>query len=279
MLKLKLVKVGKHKIQVVKLIRMFTELGLKESKELMDNAPSILLSKQKDIDIEQIIKNFAAIGAMVEKIKEKPVEEPKESTVGVDTSYSPSQRPGMAKQKKKDYRKKETITHQKNKPEIQFKTKQKLKLKPAITFAVVIAIIKSFISIRFGFMASFYAIFFVAVGIAYFLRKYNINTDKRIGIAAFAITFLYFFANVIADAIILYLLYQYVIPLNIFALLASLLTTRNFLVIIAAGVAYFFAINKDVFKKFRPKTEETEIDDNNSMENKQIKNQKEKKRF
>ena len=37
----------------------------------------------------------------------------------------------------------------------------------------------------------FFAIFFVAIGIAYFLRKYNVNEDKKLGIPAFLITLLF----------------------------------------------------------------------------------------
>jgi len=44
MLKIRLVKTGRHKIEVIKLIRLFTQQGLKESKELADNVPSILVS-------------------------------------------------------------------------------------------------------------------------------------------------------------------------------------------------------------------------------------------
>ncbi len=274
--KLKLVEVGKHKIQVVKLIRMFTQLGLKESKELMDNAPSILISYRDDISIEQIIKNFEAIGAVVEKI----IKETKDETIGPDDSYS-TIRPGIAKQEIKNYQK-ETNENQSvtiSKVDYQHNKSQKLKLKPAIFFASVIALMNSFANIYFRFYTPFYAIFIIAIGIAFFLRKHNLNADKKIGIPAFLITLSYFFAIHLIDGIILYVLYQYVIQINIFGLFVSLFTSRNFLVLLAALMAYFLAINKFILKRFYKRPDKTESEADNFMENKQIKNRKEKKRF
>jgi hypothetical protein len=278
--KLKLVKVGKHKIQVVKLIRMFTQLGLKESKELMDNAPSILISHRVDISLEQIIKNFAAIGAIVEKVQEEKKNKPKDEAIGPDEFYS-TDRPGIAKQEIKDYQKVniKTKTVKTYNSDYQKVENKKLNLKPAIFFATIVAVIKSFANLYFGYYATFYAIFIVAIGIAYFLRKYNPDADKKIGIPAFLITLSYFFAIRVIDAIILYILYQYAVPLNIFGLFISLFTSGNFLVLLAAIMAYFLVMNKFIFKRFYKKLDKTKSEDNDFMENKQIKYRKEKKRF
>jgi len=278
MSKLKLTKVGKHKIEVIKLIRLFTELGLKESKELMDNVPSILISYKEDIKIEQIIKNFEAIGAAVEEVKDAPP--PKIDVVGTD-NLSSLERPGTAKKMSQDYIKKETKTTTYKKSEFTNKTdiSKKLKLKPAIFFAITIAVIKSFSSIYFGFFAFFYVVFIVAIGIAYLLRRNNINAEKQLGIPAFLITILYFFSLVVADWIILYIMHQYVISINIFGLIISLFTSRNILVLVAAALSYFLATNKNVFKQFLPQKIEIENNEIDFVENKGIKNHKEKKRF
>jgi hypothetical protein len=167
--KLKLVKVGKHKIQVVKLIRMFTQLGLKESKELMDNAPSILISHRVDISLKQIIKNFAAIGAIVEKVQEEKKNKPKDEAIGPDEFYS-TDRPGIAKQEIKDYQKVniKTKTVKTYNSDYQKVENKKLNLKPAIFFATIVAVIKSFANLYFGYYATFYAIFIVAIALPTF---------------------------------------------------------------------------------------------------------------
>ena len=279
MLKLKLVEVGKHKIQVIKLIRLFTELGLKESKDLMDNAPSVLISYREDLKLNQIIKNFKAIGAKVEEIiEEKPVK--KDDVVGSDDS-SAVERPGSAKKVVKEYQKKSTTKSTFKQPKFSNKvnTPKKLKLKPAIFFAITIAIIKSFSTIYFGFYTFFFAIFFVAIGVAYFLRKYNINEDKKLGVPAFLITLLYFFSIVVIDWIIFSFLNQHLISLNIFSIIISMFTSLNILVLVAAGAAYFLAINKNVFKRFLPETQFNGKKEANIVENKNKKYHKEKKRF
>ncbi len=278
--KLKLLEVGRHKVQVVKLIRMFTQLGLKESKALMDNVPSILISYRADISIDQIIKNFTAIGAIVEKMQEKTTDEPKDEMIGPDESYS-TQQPGIAKQEIKDYKKVNIETNKIKQSSSDYKhnKSQKLNLKPAIAFAVIIALINSFVGIYFGFHTPFYSIFIVAIGIAYFLRKHNLDADKKIGIPAFLITISYFFAFHLFNGILLYLLYQYVIHINIFGLFISLFTSRNFLVLLSALTAYFLAINKFIFRRLDKRPNKTISEADNFMENKQIKNSKEKKRF
>ncbi len=41
LIEVKLINIGKHKIEVIKLIKLFSGLGLKESKELAEKIPAI----------------------------------------------------------------------------------------------------------------------------------------------------------------------------------------------------------------------------------------------
>ena len=152
-------------------------------------------------------------------------------------------------------------------------------MKPAIIFAITAAAIKSFSAIYFGFYALFYIVFIVAIGIAYFLRKHNLHVEKKLGTAAFLITLLYFFSVFVADWIILFVLYQYVNPLNIITLVISLFTSLNILVLIAAALSYFLAINKNIFRHFLPDTEISQKKETNLVENNNKSYHKEKKRF
>lgn len=54
------------KIAVLKVVRTLTGLGLKESKEIVDNTPKVLKSNVSKKDAEQIKEDFNTVGAEVE---------------------------------------------------------------------------------------------------------------------------------------------------------------------------------------------------------------------
>ncbi|HIP43198.1 MAG TPA: 50S ribosomal protein L7/L12 [Aquifex aeolicus] len=58
--------VGKNKIQVIKAVREITGLGLKEAKELVDNAPKPIKEGVPKEEAEQIKKKLEEVGAEVE---------------------------------------------------------------------------------------------------------------------------------------------------------------------------------------------------------------------
>uniref|UniRef100_A0A2P2JRP1 Uncharacterized protein MANES_03G074200 n=1 Tax=Rhizophora mucronata TaxID=61149 RepID=A0A2P2JRP1_RHIMU len=53
------------KIKVIKEVRSFTDLGLKEAKDLVEKTPSILKKGMSKEDAEQIIEKMKAVGAKV----------------------------------------------------------------------------------------------------------------------------------------------------------------------------------------------------------------------
>ena len=62
----KLTEIGSQKIQVIKVVRALTGLGLKEAKELVDSAPSVIkdgVSKEEAAEIQQKIEE---VGGKVE---------------------------------------------------------------------------------------------------------------------------------------------------------------------------------------------------------------------
>ena len=65
-----LAEVGENKIQVIKAVRELTGLGLKEAKDLVDNAPSTLASALSEEDANNYKTTLEALGATVE-IEEK----------------------------------------------------------------------------------------------------------------------------------------------------------------------------------------------------------------
>ena len=58
-----LTEVGSEKIKVIKVVRELTGLGLKEAKELVDNAPKILKEAAPKAEADSIVAKLAEIGA------------------------------------------------------------------------------------------------------------------------------------------------------------------------------------------------------------------------
>ena len=61
-----LVEAGSAKIGVIKEVRALTSLGLKEAKDLVDNAPKPILEKANKADAEKAKEALEAAGATVE---------------------------------------------------------------------------------------------------------------------------------------------------------------------------------------------------------------------
>jgi large subunit ribosomal protein L7/L12 len=57
---------GAQKIQVIKVVREITKLGLKEAKDLVDGAPKAVLEKANKADAEKAKAELEAAGATVE---------------------------------------------------------------------------------------------------------------------------------------------------------------------------------------------------------------------
>ncbi len=57
---------GAQKIQVIKVVREVTGLGLKESKDLVDGAPKVVKENLSKEEAEELKKKFEAAGATVE---------------------------------------------------------------------------------------------------------------------------------------------------------------------------------------------------------------------
>ena len=63
---IELVAAGDKKIDVIKVVRAITELGLKEAKDLVESAPQPLKEEVKKEEAEEIKKKLEAVGAKVE---------------------------------------------------------------------------------------------------------------------------------------------------------------------------------------------------------------------
>jgi len=61
-----LAEIGDQKMQVIKIVKEITGLGLKEAKDLVDNAPKTLKEAASKADAEEIKKRLEEVGAKVE---------------------------------------------------------------------------------------------------------------------------------------------------------------------------------------------------------------------
>jgi len=57
---------GEQKINVIKIVKEVTGLGLKEAKDIVDGAPKTVKEGLKKEDAEELKKKFEAVGAVVE---------------------------------------------------------------------------------------------------------------------------------------------------------------------------------------------------------------------
>lgn len=57
---------GSQKVQVIKLVKEITGLGLKEAKELVDAAPKAVKEKISETEANELKDKLAAVGAIVE---------------------------------------------------------------------------------------------------------------------------------------------------------------------------------------------------------------------
>jgi large subunit ribosomal protein L7/L12 len=62
---MELTDVGANKIQVIKVVREFTTLGLKEAKDMVDAAPKVFKEGVTKEEAEKIIEKFKEVGAKV----------------------------------------------------------------------------------------------------------------------------------------------------------------------------------------------------------------------
>ena len=59
---------GANKIQVIKVVRDATGLGLKEAKELVDGAPKTIKENVEKAEAEELKAKFTEVGAVVELV-------------------------------------------------------------------------------------------------------------------------------------------------------------------------------------------------------------------
>ena len=57
---------GEQKINVIKIVKEVTGLGLKEAKDIVDGAPKVVKEGLKKEDAEELKKKLEAVGAVVE---------------------------------------------------------------------------------------------------------------------------------------------------------------------------------------------------------------------
>ncbi|MEN8119839.1 MAG: 50S ribosomal protein L7/L12 [Bacteroidota bacterium] len=283
-MEIRLLDIGKHKIEVIKLIRLFTGLGLKESKELTDKTPSIFKLNKPEFKFEQVKKNFDAIGAKIELVEKiEPIKEIKENNPqipGEDLKEKTSVpkktiKSDKIKIKKKKVWEKPTFTEKskitsitdekffninKKADEIFFVKSVKSSLTIAITGAVIYAISNFYYPV-----SPLFTFIIIAFIISISIRSTTGKTTRELGILAGAFTlFSYiiypFFTNIVFS--LYYGEIWYFSAPNIFFRYFSIFYPSAF---IPAILAYLIASNGNLGEKlnivFKPgnKTNKTKF--------------------
>ena len=269
LMEIKLLDIGKHKIEVIKLIRLFTGHSLKKSKELADKTPSTFEVNKPEFEFEQIKKNFDAIGAKIKLIENiEPVKEIKENDPIIPGEDLEEKIPipkktiksGKIKIKKKkvwqkpSFKEKSNTTSisdekffniNKRADEIFFVKSVKSSITIVITGAVIYAISNFYYPLR-----PFFAFLIIAVIISITIRSTTGKTSKELGILAAAFTLFSYIIYPLFTNILFSLSYGeiwYFRAPNIFFRLFSIFYPSAF---IPAILAYLIASNGHLGEKF-----------------------------
>ena len=261
LIEVKLINIGKHKIEVIKLIKLFTGLGLKESKELADKLPSTFKVYKPEYDFKQIKKNFDAIGAKVELVEKiEPIKEIKKNVPGKPGEDLKEKTPiKSGKIKNKKIWKKPTFTENIKTSSIPdekfFNINKKAdtiffvkSIKSSLAIAIIGAFILALSNIYYPYHA-FYGFSVIGVIIALTIRSTTGKTSIGLGILAGAFTLLSFFIYPFLNNPIFSFIYGEILYLhapNTLYILFSIIYPSAF---IPAILAYLIASNGNLGKK------------------------------
>ena len=262
-MEVKLTDTGKHKIEVIKLIRLFSSLGLKESKELTDKIPSTFKVNKPEFEFEQIKKNFDAIGAKIELVEKiEPIKDIKKNDPkipGEDLKEKipiPKKTIKLAKVKKKKVWGKPKFTEKSKTTSItdeKFfninKKADEIFFVKSVKSSITIAIIGDFIFALLNIYYPLYPMFgFLVIGaiIAFTIRSTTGKTSRDLGILAGAFTLFSFIIYPFSNYLIFPFLYGEIMFMpapNIFFRFFSIFYPSAFIPAILA-----FVIASDILK-------------------------------
>jgi len=271
-MKVKLIKASKNKLELIKLVRWFTDLGLKECKNIVDNTPSVFEIKNKNLTFEQINKNFSSIGAIIEI--EKKIIKTSDSSVGgagsgVDITEIKEAAQIIEKKKLKE-------------PDEYFNTLNKKAdnyalargIKSVLTVSIIVALSIPFITSFFGFYYTFYiGVFVVAVANAIILKRETNKENESIAKIASGMTFFFYMIFTLVQKIYLVFLYRIYFDYIGFS---SIFSSDIFVIILAMSVSYFLVAKKNPID-FIIKTKSFNHKNNNYTSNKEEEYSKKRK--
>jgi len=240
-MKVKLIKVSKNKLELIKLVRWFTDLGLKECKNIVDNPPSVFEIKNKNLSFEQINKNFSSIGAIIE-IEKKIINEPDISVGGAGSVVDMPElnEPDIIIEDKRINKPDDYLNSLNEKADRYALARG---IKSSITISIIAALIIPFITSFFSFYYTFYIVLFiVSVANAIVLKKETYTENDNIAKIASSMTFFFYIVSYLFHSI--YFSFLYKIPLR-FGAFFNVLSIDFFAIIIAMGISYFLVAKKN----------------------------------
>ncbi|MBN1250991.1 MAG: ribosomal protein L7/L12 [Bacteroidales bacterium] len=288
-MQVKLTKVGNNKIELIKLIRWITSLGLKESNEIVNNTPSIFEIKDENADFEKIKNNFTSIGALIEIYEpEKPdshvggaethiiIENNEQNLIFIENE---EQNPEpLIIEKDKDFFEKID-----ERADAYAFTKA---IKSALIFSTISALIYSLSVFYFSHYFGYLIILIVGIGNAIILKNGTKKEDINIAKIAAGLTFFFYIPASLFKNIVFSYIYHTLFGFSGFFF--GIFNSNIFIILIAMSISYYLVAKKSPFDAFvitNKKTQSTKKDDKYRNKSKNINTNKtksikrEKKKF
>jgi ribosomal protein L7/L12 len=303
---IKLLDPGPSILEIIKIIRKHTNLGLKECKDLVENPPAIFEIHDSQNSLSEIISEFEKAGAKVEEATDKEkfasIKTQSKSTNTFEGGFkamSAKSFSGASGFEKKDdssfFSINQHTTKQEAKKNIGIPTKKAeftghgVDAKPNLKQVLVFANTAALLLPAFGLLLnlSFFGTdFIVALIIAYLLSKYN-AASKKLGLFAILVVFNYFVVKGVVDDLFFSFYYGYQPDMDSFFILEKVIYSFNINSIISATLVWLIATNSSILKTIQiikqpeisPKIPKVENHDKYVKEHKEIVPRKKKLKF
>lgn len=251
-MQIKLVKQGKSKIELIKLIRWLTSLGLKECNDIVNNIPSVFEIKDKNIKFEQIEKNFSSIGALIEIEDAKKPDMPVGGVGTVEEEIVEKEAEINRRIIIKDKKNKKKIKKEKTDNEYFKSINEKADtyalvrgIKTSLSVTFIGALIHTYLIFFFNleYNISYLVIFAVAISNAIILKKETDKENTSIAKIAAGITFFFYMASSLMKN--LFFAYIYNLSIGIGGFIFGIFSFNFIVILLAMGVSYFLVAKKN----------------------------------
>ena len=250
-MKIKLVKGSKNKLGLIKLIRWFTSLGLKECKNIVDNIPAFFEIKDKNLSFEQIEKNFSSIGAEIKIVESNEPDSPVGSA-GIVKKAVKIEKIKAEKPKIKERTSNKNIKEEKtsdfylkslNEKADTYALVRGIKTSLSVSFLGSLAYTYSIFYFNFGYYISYFIILAVAISNAIILKNETDKDNTDIAKISAGMTFFFYMLASFIKSVFFSFIYK--LGFGISGFIFNIFSSDFIIIILAMGVSYFLVAKKN----------------------------------